>query len=106
MPLLESQAAKGNVPKALLDRPELPWYYFALLEDFNRLSRARTYHMSGPNPIDIKSILEYNQRVSKESTELFIDLMQELDSLFIEESNKKSKRKSDSSRKTSIKPRR
>ena len=52
--------------------------------------------MNGPNPLDLPSIITYNQVVSKEPMEFFIDLMQALDGTFFEASNKKQKRKAQS----------
>lgn len=52
--------------------------------------------MSGPNPLDLQSIITYNKEVSKEPMEFFIDLMQELDAAYLEAEAKKQKKKTKS----------
>lgn len=83
----------GKTPQALLDRPNLGWMYLSLVHDFYRLHNSRSYGMSGANPLDLPSIIAYNEAVSKEPLEFFIDVIQELDRTFLEAQRKKSERK-------------
>lgn len=91
--MLENVAKSGNIPQALRNRPTVEWWYISLVLDFSRLHQSRTYGMSGPNPLDLPSIIAYNEAVSKEPMEFFIDIMQELDSTFLKAERKKAERK-------------
>lgn len=52
--------------------------------------------MNGPNPLDLVSIITYNEAVSKEPLEFFIDMMQALDNAFFEATTKKQKKREQS----------
>ena len=83
--------------------PSLPFYYEEILNHFYVLSRSRSFYselvptgMGGtytcrrPNPIDIPTILSYNQtivRVFKDAE--FLDIVQTLDMLYIANAYKK-----------------
>jgi hypothetical protein len=88
----------GMNPQALQDMPSLPWYYSEFLSHFSALNRARTYSLVQgkdksfriPNPIDIPSILQYNEAIVKMSNPSdFLDIVQTLDDLFMTHSAKR-----------------
>lgn len=82
--------------------PVLPPCYEEILYHFHVLSRSRsvysetrpsksggTYTARRPNPIDIFTILSYNQRVAKVLKDReFLDIIQDLDSIFIMNASK------------------
>jgi hypothetical protein len=80
---------QGKDPKALQDMPEVPPGFGELLRHFNRLSFSRTYGMSGPNPIDFHSIYRYNQAIARLDLEFFLEVIQMLDSFYLNKANKK-----------------
>ena len=93
---------RGETPQALLDKPELPWYYEDFIEHFAVLSFSRSsrpevqvtseggkLYTSAPQPIDIPSIIQYNEAVVKmDSCAEFISIIQCLDSVFLTHRNK------------------
>lgn len=95
--LLEAER-RGMNPQALRDKPDIPWYYFEFIKHYNNLSRSREYKLiqtkdksyNIPNPIDIASILQYNEAIVKMSNPSdFLDIVQTLDDIFIAHFTKK-----------------
>ena len=99
--------AMGKTPQALLDKPNLPWYYEEFIRHYIVLSNGRSYHPKidvktgpmgsplfssypSPNPIDISDILRYNKDIVKmDDPEEFISIVQTLDHLFLKNHDKK-----------------
>lgn len=101
METLQAQKKKGVPTPALDRRPDLPWYLTYWLEDFNVLSNSRTAGMSGYNPIDLPSILQYAQAIGVKRLGLrrFIRIIQYLDNRFLLFWQKKQKAEQERSRK-------
>lgn len=95
--LLRAQKQFGKTPQALLDMPDLPPYYEELVSHFRVLSNSRSYFseliptkaggMMGirrPNPIDISTILRYNQDIyGLLPPEDFLEIIQMLDLMYL-----------------------
>lgn len=93
----------GKMPETLKNMPSLPDYYEELLQHFYILSRSRTYYselrptkkggmysVRQPNPIDIQTILSYNQSIVKFIKDVdFLHLIQSLDELHLIKSSKR-----------------
>lgn len=79
----------GQQTPALDSKPDIPWYYEVIIDHFSCLSSSRSYHMSGPNPIDIPSILSYNKDVAKMRPTDFIYLMQSIDRMYLKKVSEK-----------------
>jgi hypothetical protein len=83
--------------------PVLPFFYQEFIEHFCVLSRSRHYYSEvvptktggmsitrKPNPIDLTNILSYNEKVAKVLSDRdFIDIIQTLDSMYIEKAHKR-----------------
>jgi hypothetical protein len=96
--LLQYEKQTGKTPQALLDMPDLPWYYQEFVRHFRILSNNRVYRtfqagdkmISTPNPIDITTILRYNEYIVKMANAAdFIDIIMTLDGVFMTNSLKK-----------------
>jgi len=75
---------RGKRAKTVSNKPTLPWYYEVFLTHFKIMSRSRVNGMDGPNPIDIPTILNYNEKIAKvRDPELFLHIIQELDYLYM-----------------------
>jgi len=83
--------------------PVLVPCYSEILQHFYALSRSRSYYaevvpaktgsvytIRRPNPIDLGTLLSYNQRVAKVLKDSdFLDIIQTLDNMFLQNSYKK-----------------
>jgi hypothetical protein len=93
---------KGMNPQALIDKPDIEWYYEVFISHFNVLSFSRTrrpsiritskggkIYTTDPNPLDLPSIILYNREIVKmESCADFISIIQALDSVYVQHSHK------------------
>lgn len=93
----------GKIPQAILDKPKLPWYYGVFVNHFHVLSDSRSfrpevrvgpggqpYYLTAPNPIDINTMLSYNNSIVKMDNPLdFIGIIQLLDTIFLAHDMKK-----------------
>jgi len=88
--------AKGMDPIGLKNKPVVPWYYEVFLKHYLILSNSRSYrldvvpnsstgfsYVTKPNPIDIPTILQYNQNIVKMDHSEFLHLMQTLDGCYL-----------------------
>lgn len=96
--LLQYEKQTGKTPQALSDKPDLPWYYYEFVRHFRILSNNRTYRsfqagdkvISIPNPIDISTILSYNEHIVKMRNPFdLVDIIMTLDDIFMRNSMKK-----------------
>ena len=69
--------------------PRVPAGFNELLRHFNRLSFSRTFGLSGPNPIDFLSVFHYNQVIARLDLEFFLDVVQMLDTFYLNNFGKK-----------------
>jgi hypothetical protein len=92
--------AKGRDPDALKKRPEVPVGYHELLTHFNRLSFSRSFGFGNPNPIAIHEIISYNQAIARLDLEFFVDVVQMLDTFYLENYGKKSSTQPDAAGKS------
>ena len=88
------QRQKGKTPQALVDKPDLPWYFDTLLRSFLVLSSRRRFSYikikktyieikAIPSPIDISTILSYNDDIVGAKAEDYLDLILILDDMFL-----------------------
>ena len=97
----------GVLPPALANQPDITpemRFYFGA---FNRLSRSRTYHMSGPNPIALSEISAYAEKIGYTNADDFFflaDVISACDEVFLEDVAKRQKAKSESKKPAAKKP--
>jgi len=60
----------------------------SILRHFYTLSFSRKYGHSGPLPIDILTMLGYNDRIAKMDPADFLELMQSLDEVYLRQKPK------------------
>jgi len=81
--VLERAAKSGMTVQALLDRPSLPFYIKVIYDHFQILSFSRNYSQIGALPIDISTILSYNETIVKMPPAEFLYYIQSLDHEFL-----------------------
>jgi len=75
----------GVVPLPLQNRPKLRPHDEQYLKAFNRLSAARQYHQSGPQPLLIQEILAYCllTEIPTDKRGRYTDVLQALDEVYM-----------------------
>jgi hypothetical protein len=91
---------QGKDPEPLRNMPVVPPGFDELLRHFRRLSFSRTYGMSSPNPIDFLSIDRYNQTIARLDLDFFLDVVQLLDSFYLEKASAKQKSEAKAAKKS------
>ena len=85
--LLDFQKRSGFTPTALLNRPRLIPELRFYRDAYSRLSRGRQWGDSGPQPILVSEATDYAERLGvrgAESMEVFLDMVQAQDDVFLE----------------------
>ena len=78
----------GHPPQALLDKPSLLPHLQVYWDAYQRLSRARQWNDGEPQAVTVHDCFAYCDGVGFSSTEAklqILDLVQELDEVFIEQ---------------------
>lgn len=75
--------ASGRLPKALQDKPTLPWYLHDYLKAFLELNRRREYFMA-EQPLQLSEIEVYCRNFDfDEDKDFFFKMMFELDNEYM-----------------------
>lgn len=88
--------SKGIDPPALERRPDVPSYLLEYLEAFYFLSSRRTVGFSSENPISMSDISSYLEMYPTDNRHLFVFLVGEMDSEYLQKryGKKEGKKKS------------
>ncbi len=75
---------EGREPKALENRPDFPEYLKEYFKAFYLLSSKRSMGFSAENPISTQDIAAYLELYPTEDTDLFVFLLSEMDSEYLD----------------------
>ena len=85
--MLETEKLSGVTPRALLDRPRLEPHLSLYRKIYERLSRSRQWGEGGPQAIALSEVFSYCDGMGlygDEFREKLVDLIQEMDAVFME----------------------
>lgn len=88
------------LPAPLQNRPKLRPHDEQYLKAFNRLSAARQYHQSGPQPLLIQEVLAYCllMDIPPDKRGRYTDMLQALDEVYMKHASEKAEARANSAK--------